>query len=253
MLETAIEAARRAGQVIVDRYSAGHTVTVKGYRNIATEVDTAAEAVILNLIRERFPDHAILSEEAGGSGIGEGYTWVVDPLDGTTNYSRRLPICSVSVGLLEDGDPLAGVVYDPLRGHMFVAERGGGARLNDAPIHASQVARLDHTVVGMDWGHSDAERGRTLRTLLRVAPHCGTVRALGSAALALCYVAAGWLDAYFNLIMKPWDAAAGVLLIAEAGGRCTTLDGQPYRVERPGCVATNGNVQDSLLAVMQDT
>ena len=252
MLETAIEAARLAGEVIVDRYSVGHTVTVKGYRDIATEVDTAAEAVILDLIRKRFPDHAILSEEAGGSGIGDGYTWVVDPLDGTTNYSRRLPICCVSIGLLEGGQPLVGVVYDPLRGQMFVADRGGGARLNGAPIHASQVARLDHSVVGLDWGHSDAERGRTIRMLLRVAPSSGTVRALGSAALALCYVAAGWLDAYFNLIMKPWDAAAGVLLIAEAGGRCTTLDGHPYSVEIPGCVATNGNIQDDLLAAMRD-
>jgi myo-inositol-1(or 4)-monophosphatase len=252
MLKTAVEAARQAGQVIVDRYPAGHDVTVKGYRNIATEVDTAAETVILDLIRARFPEHAILSEEAGGQGIGDGYTWVVDPLDGTTNYARRFPVFSVSIGLLQGREPLIGVIHDPLRDQTFVTERGSGAELNGAPIYASRVARLDHAVVSLDWGHSDEDRGRTLGSLNRVAPRCGTVRALGSAALALAYVAAGWLDAYFNLIMKPWDAAAGILLVAEAGGRCTTLEGRAYRVDHPGCLASNSLVHDELLNVIRD-
>ena len=252
MLKTAVEAARRAGEVIVDRYPAGHDVTVKGYRNIATEVDTAAETVILDLIRARFPDHAILSEEAGGQGIGDGYTWVVDPLDGTTNYARRFPIFCVSIGLLQGREPLIGVIHDPLRDQTFVAERGSGAELDGAPIRVSRVARLDHAVVSLDWGHSDEDRGRTLGALNRVAPRCGTVRALGSAALALAYVAAGWLEAYFNLMMKPWDAAAGILLVAEAGGRCTTLEGTPYHVDHPGCLASNGLVHDELLNVIRD-
>jgi myo-inositol-1(or 4)-monophosphatase len=252
MLKTAVEAARQAGEVIVERYPAGHDVIIKGYRNIATEVDTAAETVILDLIRARFPDHAILSEEAGGQGIGDGYTWVVDPLDGTTNYARRFPIFSVSIGLLQGREPLIGVIHDPLRDQMFVAERGSGAELDGAPIRVSRVARLDHAVVSLDWGHSDEDRGRTLGALNRVAPRCGTVRALGSAALALAFVAAGWLEAYFNHMMKPWDAAAGMLLVAEAGGRCTTLEGTPYRVDRPGCLASNGLVHDELLNVMRD-
>jgi len=253
MLKTAVEAARRAGLVIVDRYPAGHDVTVKGYRNIATEVDTAAETVILDLIRARFPDHAILSEEVGGQGIDDGSTWVVDPLDGTTNYARRFPIFCVSIGLLQGREPLIGVIHDPLRDQTFVAERGSGAELNGAPIRVSRVARLDHAVVSLDWGHSDEDRGRTLGSLNRVAPRCGTVRALGSAALALAYVAAGWLEAYFNLMMKPWDAAAGILLVAEAGGRCTTLEGTPYHVDRPGCLASNGLIHDELLNVIRDS
>jgi myo-inositol-1(or 4)-monophosphatase len=251
MLNTAIEAARRAGRLIFEQYPAGHTLTVKGYRDIATEVDIAAETVILDLIRTRFPDHAILSEEAGGSGIGEGYTWVVDPLDGTTNYVHRVPIFAVSVAVLERGEPLLGVVHDPLRDQTFVAERGAGARLDGAPIHVSQVVRLDRAVVSLDWGHSDEVRGRTLDHLARVAPRCTTVRSLGSAALALAYVAAGWLDAYFNLMMKPWDVAAATLLIAEAGGRCSTLEGEPYRVDGPGCLGTNGRIHGELLAVLK--
>lgn len=252
MLQTAIEAARRAGQVIVERYSTGHTITVKGHRDIATEVDMAAERIILELIRARFPDHATLSEEAGGSGIGDGYTWVVDPIDGTTNYAHQIPIFTVSIGVLEGGRPLLGVIHDPMRDQTFVAQRGGGVRLNGTSLHASRVARLGQTVVGLDWGHSDQERAQMLACLNQVAPHCGTVRALGSAALALAYVAAGWLDAYLNVMMKPWDVAAGTLMVAEAGGRCTTMEGAPYRVDLPGCLATNGLIHDELLAVTRD-
>jgi myo-inositol-1(or 4)-monophosphatase len=250
MLQTAIEAAQRAGQLIAERYPAGCNVTVKGYRDIVTEVDTAAEAAILNLIRERFPDHAILSEEAGSSGTGDGYTWVVDPLDGTTNYSRHFPAFAISIGVLERGEPIVGVVHDPLRDHMFVAERGSGATLNGEPIHASRVARLSQALVGLDWGHSDEVRAKALELLLRIAPRCGTARALGSAALALAYVAVGWMDGYFHLALKPWDTAAGVLLITEAGGRCTTLGGGPYRVGEPGCLATNSLIHDGMLSVM---
>ncbi|MEA3339260.1 MAG: inositol monophosphatase family protein [Chloroflexota bacterium] len=300
MLQTAIEAARRAGRVIAERYPAGRNVASKGYRDIVTATDTAAEAVILGLISDRFPDHAILSEEAGGSDIGAGYTWVVDPLDGTTNYAHHIPVFAVSIGVLEDGDPLIGVVHDPLLGQTFVAERGGGTTLDDAPplisgnghsdgtplisgnghsdgtppisgnghsdgtppisgnghsdgtpLHVSRVENFGHTLVGMEWGRSDETRGRALDWLRELTPRCGTVRALGSAALGLAYVAAGWLDGYFHLALKPWDSAAGMLLVAEAGGRCTTLEGEPYRVNAPGCLATNGLIHEELLGVMR--
>jgi myo-inositol-1(or 4)-monophosphatase len=252
VLRTAIEATHQAGKVIAERYPAERSVTVKGYRDIVTEVDTAAESIIIDLIGERFPNHAILSEEAGGAAIGAGITWVIDPLDGTTNYARRVPFSCTSVGVLEDGEPLAGAIYDPLRDQTFAAERGKGATLNGEPIHASSASPLSHTVLALDWGHSDAVRTQALDLLLHIAPRCGTVRALGSAALALAYVATGWLDGYFNLALKPWDTAAGMLIIAEAGGRCTTLHGEPHRVDTPACLATNGLVHDELLAVTAD-
>jgi myo-inositol-1(or 4)-monophosphatase len=250
MLQTAIEAAHRAGKIIAERYPAGRNVIIKGYRDIVTEVDTAAESVVIDLIRQRFPDHAILSEEAGGQGIGDGYTWVIDPLDGTTNYAHRVPFFCVSVGVLEGGAPLAGAIYDPLRGQVFAAERGKGATLDGEPIHASQTSLFGHTLLGFDWAHSDEVRAQILEFLLRVVPRCGTMRALGAAALGLAYVAAGWLDGYFHLSLKPWDTVAGALLIAEAGGRCTTLDGEPYRAGAPDCLATNGLIHDELLTVL---
>ena len=175
----------------------------------------------------------------------------MDPLDGTTNYAHRIPIFAVSIGVLKGQEPLIGVVYEPLRDQMFVAERGGGATINGASMRVSRVANFGHTLLGLDWGHSDERRGRALAWLRELAPRCGTVRALGSAALGLAYVAAGWLDAYFHLALKPWDSAAGMLLIAEAGGRCTTLTGEPYRVDSPGCLATNGLIHEELLGVMR--
>jgi myo-inositol-1(or 4)-monophosphatase len=253
MLQTAIQAARRAGELIVERYPAGRDVAFKGYRDIVTDTDKAAQTVILDLIRARFPAHAVLSEEEEGGEIGGGYTWVVDPLDGTTNYAHRVPVFAVSIGVLEGGEPLIGVIHDPLRGQTFVAQRGSGATLNDAPIRVSRVSILKHALLSLDWGHSNAVREQVMTYLRRMLLCCGTVRALGSATLALAYVAAGWLDGYFNLRMKPWDAAAGILLIAEAGGRCTTSGGGPYRVDVPDCLVTNGLLHDEVLAVMQAT
>jgi myo-inositol-1(or 4)-monophosphatase len=253
MLQTAIEAARQAGQLIAEHFLEPHDIAVKGYREIVTEVDTAAESVILDLIRERFPDHALLSEESGESGGSGGYTWVVDPVDGTTNYAHHIPAFVTSIGVLEQGESMIGVVYDPLRDLLFAAERGKGASLNGDPIHVSPVTRLSQAVVSLDWGRGDEEREQTLGILLQVAPRCLTVRALGSAVWVQCHLAAGWLDGYFNLTLKPWDAAAGTLIVAEAGGRCTTMEGEPYRIGMPGCLATNGLIHDEMLATIADS
>lgn len=250
MLQTAVEAAQRAGQVIVEHYPGERTVAVKGFRDPVTDVDIAAEEVILDLIQARFPDHAIVSEEAGGGEISSDYMWIVDPLDGTTNYVHRHPVFAVSIGLVKSGEPLIGVIHEPLRNQTFVAQNGQGVRLNNALIQVSRMASLDNAMIGLDWGHTQEERRQVLSYLHRIAPHCGTLRVLGSAALAMAYVAAGWLDAYFSLGLKPWDAAAGMLMIIEAGGRCSTLEGEPYHVDLSGCLATNGLIHDELLTVM---
>jgi len=253
LLSTAIEAAQQAGQVLVHHWPNGRTITRKGYRDIVTDADTAAEDVILNTIRARFPEHAIISEEAGGDQIGDNYTWIIDPLDGTTNYAHRAPIFAVSIGVLEKDEPLIGVVHDPLRNHTFVAKRGQGATLNGASIRVSNVTRLGEAVVGLDWGRSNEIRERVLEYLHHIVVHCGTLRGVGSATLTLAYIATGWLDAYFHLAIRPWDAAAGVLLITEAGGRCTTLEDEPYRVDSPACLMSNGLIHTELLGVMHNT
>jgi myo-inositol-1(or 4)-monophosphatase len=250
MLETAVEAARRAGALARREYPAERDVAFKGYRDIVTATDKEAERVILELIADRFPDHGLLSEEAGGRGLDDAYLWVVDPIDGTTNFARRIPNFTISIGLLAQGEPLVGVVYDPMRDNLFSGARGRGVHLNGAPVHVSATGAISDAVVGLDWGHADAVRARGLAYLGLLAPRCRTLRALGSAALAQAYVAAGWLDAYYHLSLKPWDAAAGVLLVAEAGGRHTTLQGEPYHVDQPAALVSNGRLHPALLALL---
>jgi myo-inositol-1(or 4)-monophosphatase len=221
---------------------------MKGFPDLVTDADTAAESFIVGLIKTRFPDHAVLSEEAGGDFIGNGYTWVVDPLDGTTNYAHRHPVFAVSIGVLKGGSPIIGVIHDPLRDQTFVARRGGGASLNNVPVHVSGTGDFGTALIGLDWGHDNVARGQVVGYLSRILPDCGTVRVLGSAALALAYVAAGRPEAYFHMGLKPWDVAAGMLLVEEAGGLCTTIQGDPYLVQMPDCVATNRLIHDELLA-----
>lgn len=253
MLQTAIDAARRAGQLITERYPWQRHVSYKGHRDLVTETDIAAEEAILDLIQERFPDNAILSEETPGGVIGEGYTWVIDPLAGTSNYTHRLPIFSVSIGVLEQGKPLIGVVYDPMRDHLLAGRRGYGAALNDELLHVSMIPQLHDSLIGFDWARVDEKRDQVLSRLQRVAPLCHTVRVMGSAALGLTYVATGWLNGYFHIALHPWDAAAVVPLINEAGGHCTAFEGNPFDVSSACCAATNSHIHEALLNVLRET
>lgn len=251
LLQTAVQAARGAGQMLAERLSSPREVTVKGLRDIVTDADLAAEEMITQAIRARFPDHALLMEEGGASSGDAPYVWVVDPLDGTTNYSRRLPIFSVSIGLVHQGELEAGVVYDPLADHLFAARRGQGATLNGEPLRVSAIDRVGDAIVGLDWARAQSDRREILTRLGQIAPACGTVRGLGSAALGLCYVAAGWIDAYFNVGLKPWDLAAGLLLIREAGGRDTDLAGAPWQPWGRRVLVSNGRLHQALLDLME--
>lgn len=250
MLETAIQAARCAGEEIVRRYPLDRDITAKGFRDLVTDADMAAQQVIVERLHRRFPEHDIVSEEARANHLSGEYTWIIDPLDGTTNYAHHHPVFAVSVGLLRHGEPFLGVVHNPLSEETFAARQGAGATVNDQPIRVSATATLQNAMVAMDWGHNNEMRKQMLGcaglTLLR----CGTLRVIGSAALALAYVASGRLDAYFQTGLKPWDVAAGILLVREAGGRCTTRTGMPYRIDRPDCLATNHRIHDELLPLV---
>ena len=250
-LETAVHAARAAGQILVERLPNPREVQVKGFRDIVTDADLAAEQAVIQTIRAQFPDHALLTEENGASAGRAPYAWVVDPLDGTTNYSRRLPWFSVSIGLMHGDALILGVVYEPLRDYLFAAQRGRGATLNGAPIQVSALDQMSHTVIGLDWAHAQADRRDIVSSLKQLAPACGTLRGMGSAALGLAYVAAGWLDAYFHIGLKPWDLAAGVLLVREAGGRVTDLAGGAWRPWNPRVLVSNGHVHQAMLGAMK--
>lgn len=247
LLEIALEAAHQAGAVLRERLGGDHEIERKGYRDVVTAADRAAEETVLSVIETHFPDHAILAEEGGAAAGPAPYTWVIDPLDGTTNYSRGHPTFSISIAVLHDGTPLVGVIHDPMREQTFAAIRGKGATVNGTPMATSGFERLADSMVALDWAHADPDRAWTLEQLGILAPDCRTVRSLGSAALALAYVGAGWVDVYFARGLQSWDTAAGSLILAEAGGRITRPDGEPWQVGDPALLATNGRVHDAVL------
>ena len=251
MLETAIEAARRAGQVLLTEFGKSQEIRFKGLRDIVTEADLAAQAKVVEVIRSRYPDHDIWGEESGQvPGGASNYCWIVDPLDGTTNYSRGYPCFSVSIGLSHRGEIVLGAVYDPLRDQLFQAKRGQGAYLNNDMIHVRAVERLIDAVVGLDWPRKQDLRYPMVQLVAEVAPRVGTLRSTGSAALGLCCVAAGWIDTYFHLSLKPWDIAAASVIIQEAGGAVSDIAGLPWQPDSENCLASNGLIHKAMLNLL---
>ncbi len=247
-LDFAVEVARDAGRIICKGSRRPFTVTSKGRRDLLTDVDLAAERSIIAAIHENFPDHDILSEETPPDARASSYCWVVDPLDGTGNFTRGYPCFSTSIALTVDDEPVVGVVYDPMRDHLFAACKGGGATLNGRPLHVSGTATLPDGLIGLDWARQEALRRGTVRVVAHLAEICGTLRICGSAALGICYVGAGWWDAYWHLSLRPWDAAGGALIVREAGGHVTDLTGARWRPRKGPCLASNGHLHADFLA-----
>lgn len=227
LLDTATEAARRAGKVLAERFAGERTIEYKGGIDLVTDADRAAEEVMLELLAQRHPGHGILAEESGVS-HGEEYRWILDPLDGTTNYSHRVPHFCVSVAV-EDGEGLlVGVINDPLRSEIFSASRGGGATLNGESIRVSDVTDIEGALLCTGFPYDVRERPEApLGLFNRLIKRAQGIRRFGSAALDLAYVACGRFDGFFEFGLKPWDIAAGALLVAEAGGRIARIDGEP--------------------------
>jgi myo-inositol-1(or 4)-monophosphatase len=225
--EIALRAAFAAGRVLQKKFYEPRTVHSKGFRDIVTDADLAADRAARKILTRAFPTYAILSEEDRTPPARAEYQWVMDPLDGTTNYARRIPIFCVSLALTRRGQPLVGVVYDPLRRECFFAERGRGAYLNGTRIRASAIAVLEQAVVGYELAREPRLREAGLKVFARIAAQSITARIGGSAALSLCYIGAGRLDAYLQLTLAPWDVAAGILIARQAGARVTHLDGKP--------------------------
>lgn len=261
-LQTASRAARAAGKLLREKFNTPRTVRSKGKRDIVTDADYAAESTVRDILLTRFPQDLFLSEEGDAAerqALWDQVTrnddlglWVVDPLDGTTNYARRQPTFSVSIALVRRGAVQVGVVYDPMRDELFAAERARGAYLNGQRIAASHIGAFANAVIGTEWARAQPLRERTAALLARMAVRVMSVRCGGSAALSLSYIAAGRLDAYFHLSLYPWDVAAGALLIEEAGGRVTTLQGEPWSVHSQAYVATNGHLHRQMLAYFRN-
>jgi myo-inositol-1(or 4)-monophosphatase len=249
----AVNAARSAGALLREHLGGPRRVRQKGGpSDVVTDMDRRAEAQIVRALRTRFPDHAILAEERGRMGASR-HRWIIDPLDGTTNYAHGLPIFAVSIALSVDGVVRLGVVYDPMREECFVAERGRGATLNDAPLAVSATRRLSSALVATGLQYSIRDRRRTnLAEHAALLARCQSVRELGSAVLCLAAVAAGRMDAFWELELRAWDVAAGGLLVEEAGGALTDPAGHPVNLAAPAVVASNGIIHRQLLRVLAD-
>lgn len=228
ILRVAIGAARAGGQVLRDQFRrVSLEVRAKGDNDFVTSADHASEAAILAVVREAFPDHAVLAEEGGSTGDAEGeLQWVIDPLDGTNNFLQGLPIFCVSVACRRQGVPVAGVVLDPVGNHLFAAARGGGATWNGRPMNVSSRTSLEGAFLATGFPfRTHAALDLYLAAFREVFPRVRGIRRCGAAALDLAHTAAGIYDGFFELRLSPWDIAAGVLLIEEAGGRVSDLDG----------------------------
>jgi myo-inositol-1(or 4)-monophosphatase len=214
----------------------------KGFRDIVTDADFASDRMIHSRLTRAFPDYAILSEEDSQHPAQAEYVWIVDPLDGTTNYAHRLPVFSVSIALAHRGKPVLGIVYDPMRDECFFAERGRGAYLNGARLSASRISEIERAVIGFELAREPALRTHGLLKFAEIASRAVTARIGGSAALSLCYVGAGRLDAYFQLQLSAWDVAAGILIAREGGARVTHLDGKPATLAGGAYLAANRRI-----------
>jgi len=256
-LEVALAAARRAGVIIMDKFRCLEQVEKKGMVDLVTEADVASELEIVTSIQRAFPDHTIIAEEGDYTeGSSDAPRWVIDPLDGTTNYVHGLPIFAVSIGYQVDSETLVGVVLNPAQGEEYVAVKGRGATLkgpagHGQPVQVSQVKDLLNSllVTGFPYRHNE-EFHRTFDLYRYLHERCQGVRRLGAAALDFCYVAAGRIDAFYEINLNPWDVCAGDLICREAGGRTSDWYGGPMPFSGRRILASNGHLHDQVLEVL---
>ncbi|MEW6543901.1 MAG: inositol monophosphatase family protein [Nitrospirota bacterium] len=249
---TLLEAARTAGAVLTDCARAGFRVEYKDTVNLVTDADRRAEQAVVDAIRKAWPDHQILAEERGMErGADAAYRWVIDPLDGTTNFAHGFPAYCVSIGLEYRGEVILGAVLDPTRDELFVGEAGRGAFLNGKPLRVSATPTVNAALLVTGFAYDIRESPENnLDHFSRFALRAQGVRRTGAAALDLCYVAAGRFDGFWELKLQPWDTAAGLVILREAGGRATDFKGEPYSIYEPSIVATNGLIHEAMLKIL---
>ncbi len=245
--EVAVDAAREAGAILRAEFDRPKKISYKGEVDIVTESDRRSEAAIVARLRSHFPQHAIVAEEgSGGAAAGAKYCWHVDPLDGTTNFAHGYPCFAVSIGLVEDGEPLAGVVYNPISDELFTAIRGEGAYLGQKRIHVSSIEKLSTSLVATGFPTHLRTSSVNIQYYWEFTLRSHGVRRDGSAALDLCSVACGRFEGFWEFGLHSWDTAAGILMVREAGGIVTDIEGRPYRPGDPSILASNGRVHDDM-------
>ena len=253
MFKNTLLQAIEAGAVELRRFFNGSfTISSKASINdLVTEADHASEKAIFSVIQKSFPDHFILSEETGALPQDSDYKWIIDPIDGTINFANGIPICCVSIGVEHKGEMILGSVYNPFMNELFFAEKGQGATLNGRPIKVSNKDSILHSclVTGFPYQYLDSENG-PLQVFEKLVRKAIPVRRLGSAALDLCWTAAGRFDGFYEHKLQAWDSAAGFLMVEEAGGKVTDLLGIAYNPFQTGIIATNGFIHEQLLSVV---
>ena len=254
MLSFAIETARSAGHLLLEKYGRITTVTKKGDYNLVTEADLASEKLIIERVKSHYPRHTILAEESGDTVVVDGdskWKWIVDPLDGPTNFAHGYPCFCVTMALEHQDELVIGVTYDPTRNELFTAEKGQGASLNFKPIRVSSTERMSESLLVTGFPYDFKDRHDFARHLTAFLLGARGVRRDGSAAIDMAYVACGRFDGFWEEGLNPWDVAAGVLMIREAGGMVTNYNGSQLSIYKPPICASNGIIHEEMLAVLR--
>jgi myo-inositol-1(or 4)-monophosphatase len=253
-LREAVRAARIAGEYQKYRFASSLNIEMKGDKNLVTEVDRESERLIVEHLLSRFPDHDIIAEEGDYLQSASPFRWIIDPVDGTTNYAHGYPWFCSSIALEREGELVVGVIHNPVYDELFTAAKDGGAYLNGTRLSVSDRAPLDNALLGTGFPYDCAtDPANNFDSFIAFQKSARGIRRAGAAALDLAYVATGRLDGFWELKLHAWDVAAGVLLVREAGGKVTTFDGSPYTIFNDRIVASNGQIHKEMVAVLAST
>ena len=252
-----IAIAQEAGSLFLEGYHANKQIRYKSDIDLVTQYDIAVEEKLKILLAKQFPHHTLVGEESSGALAYPDKAIYIDPIDGTTNFVHGIPFCAISIGIWEAQRPVAGVVYNPVLEELFYAEAGKGATLGGEPIHVDTTQTLTQSLIATGFPYTKIEKGDdfewVLETMRNVLPLTRDIRRLGSASLDLCYVAKGTFSGFYEINLKPWDVAAGILIVQEAGGTISRADGEPYTLDERIIVASNGSIHRALIESLNTT
>lgn len=249
---TLINTAKKAGDLVLAEFGKTQSIEFKGAIDIVTEMDKLAENLIIKEIKNKFPDHGIITEESDEQNVDASCRWIIDPIDGTTNYAHGFPFFCTSIGYEVDGIIQAGAVYLPYMNEMFFAEKGGGAFLNENKITVSTINEVDKSLLATGFPYDiRTSKNNNLDNFVRIVKSAQAIRRPGAAAIDICYVAAGRLEGFWEVKLKPWDMAAAKIILEEAGGRLSGFNGEEFSIYEDFCLATNGLVHDELIELLE--